>query len=287
MCLLHVFQTQFLTNSLKLSLSVVIKADTVVERQVHRDKHLYRGAKPQLGRETEECMEGEPILQQVYTDRLPLLGEFDSGSVEEEPEPEADIDREMVDQQIGTIAVNLKVSWELLQQASRSLDTVEKHHRGEEQLDSCSASSISSFSMSSTNLSGFSTAVGPHLKQYSLLPHRGDHWAKNLEAQFLSKDWELLKQEELALWLSHYPAQHQQYEQGWLMAFLSSACYMTESHSVGVDHSTEELSQYRSALDDSFFNILSGKKQQQVHGFTHQNVVLKVFFLLGTHISLY
>ncbi|XP_044078352.1 uncharacterized protein LOC122888243 isoform X3 [Siniperca chuatsi] len=282
---------------------VIIKADTVM------DKQPYRGVKPELGRERDECTEGESMLHQVYpyTDMLPLLGEFDSGSVKEELEQEAEINREIdeqldglnlskvtMDQQINTIAVNLKVSRELLQQAKRSLDTVEKHlqldHRGEDQLDSVTGlrdaspyihtvsscvSSISSFSMSSTNLSGVSTAVGPHSKWYRLLPHRGNHWANNLEAQLLSRDWEMMSQEELTLWLSHYPTEKQQYE-GWLLPFLSSGCYMTESRSVGAEHSKEELSQYRSALDDSLLNSLSGTKQQTCRSQENADITVEV-----------
>lgn len=216
-----------------------------MDRHVHLDKQLdkqlHRGAKPELGKERNECTEGESMLHEVI-DMLPLLGKFDSASVEEEPEPEADMDSEIVEQldglklskmttyqQISTIAVDLKVSQELLQQASRSLDTVEKHHhldhRGVEQLDSVTglrdappcihtvsscASSTSSFSMSSTNIS-VGTAVEPHSKWYSLLPRMGDHWGKNLETQLLRRNWELLSQAELALWLSHYPAEQQHY----------------------------------------------------------------------------
>ncbi|XP_032388960.1 uncharacterized protein tex14 isoform X2 [Etheostoma spectabile] len=260
------------------------KADTVVGRQ------LYRGEKPKLGRDRDEFMEGETILHHVYPykDMLHLHAEIDSVSFEEEPEPEAGIDKELVeqldslklisDQQISTIAVNLKVSRELLQQANRSLDTVEKHPQLDHpwldsatrlrdapsyiHTDASCTSSLSSFSMSSTNLSGVSVAVGPRSKHYCLLPHKGDQWGRNLEAQLLSRDWELLSQEELALWLNRYPADQQQYEEGWSPPWLSSGCYMTESRSVA-DHSTEELSQYRSALDSSFLNIVSGKKQQK------------------------
>ncbi|XP_078028296.1 uncharacterized protein LOC144464629 [Epinephelus lanceolatus] len=225
---------------------------------------------------------------------LPLLDEFELRSVEEEPEPEADIIWEIMeqldglklsklamDEQISTIAVNLKVSQELVQQANRSLDTVEKHlqlaHRGEDQLDSVTrlrdaplcihtesscSSSTSSFSMSFSNFSGGSAAVGPPSKQYTLLPRRRDNWVKNLEAQFLSRDWELLSQEELALWQSHYPAEQQQDEGDLSLPFLSLGCYKTESHSVGADDSTDKLSKYRSALDSSLLTILSGKKRQ-------------------------
>ncbi|XP_045894914.1 inactive serine/threonine-protein kinase TEX14-like isoform X1 [Micropterus dolomieu] len=304
---------------------VIIKADTAVERRVHQDKQLYRGVKPEMGRKRDEFTEGETMLHQEYTDMLPLLGKFDPGRVEEEHEPDADIDREIVEQlvglklskvtkdhQISTMAVNIKVSQELLQQAKKSLDTVEKHsqldHRGD-RLDSVTglrdappcihsfsscASSISSSSMSSTNLSGVSIAVGPHSKCYSLLPHKGDHWTKNLDAQLLSRDWELMSQEELTLWLSHYPAEQQQYEQGWLLPFVSCGCYMTESRSVGADDSKDELSQYKTALDDSFLNILSGKKQQVSSSQEKADVTVEVCrsadcgnLLLDTHNTKY
>ncbi|XP_028451557.1 uncharacterized protein tex14 isoform X3 [Perca flavescens] len=295
---------------------VKVKADTVVARQ------LYRGEEPKLGRDRDECMGGDTMLHQVYPykDMLHLLADFDSVSVEEEPEPEADIDRELVehldglklisDQQISTIAVNLKVSRELLQQANRSLDTVEKHrqldHRGLDSAtrlrdapsyihtDASCASSLSSFSMSTTNLSGVSAAVGPRSKQYCLLANRGDHWGRNLEAQLLSGDWELLSQEELALWLSRYPAEQQQYQGGWSLPWLSSGCYMTESPSVVADHSTEDLSQYRSALDSSLLNIVSGKKQQKSNSQENADVTMEVCrpaasgsLLLDTHNTKY
>ncbi|XP_037605266.1 inactive serine/threonine-protein kinase TEX14-like isoform X2 [Sebastes umbrosus] len=279
----------------------VMKADTVVERQVHLDRRLYRGAEPELGRDRDEYTVGGSPLHHVYTatpsytDVRPLLGEFASVSVEEEPEPEADTDRELVeqledlelsrrtmDQQISTIAVNLKVSRELLREATRSLDTVENppqlDHRGEEQLDSVTglrdapsyiytdsprASSVSSFSLSSTDLSGVSAAVGPRSKQYSLVPHRGEDWGKNLEAQLLSRVWELLSQEELALWLNHYPAEEQRHEEeeGRSLPLLSSGCSMTERRSEGADLSTEELSRYTSALDRSLLHILPEEQQ--------------------------
>ncbi|XP_056298613.1 uncharacterized protein LOC130211680 isoform X3 [Pseudoliparis swirei] len=247
------------------------------ERHVHLDKHLYRGAKPQPGRERTE---GESTFRQVYpyAGMLPLLGEFDSVSSEEEPEeePEAHIDREFVeqlddlniatDQQMSTIAVNLKVSRELLRQSSRSLDKVEKHL----QLDhsaSSRASSVSSFSTSSTNRSGVSAAVGPPSKHYSLFPHRGDAWGKKLEAQLLSRDWELLSQEELALWLSYYPAEQQQREGGRLR---------TGSRPVGADPDEEEPSLYRSALDSSLLHTLSEKQQTSSSSPENADVTMEV-----------
>ncbi|XP_028451556.1 uncharacterized protein tex14 isoform X2 [Perca flavescens] len=308
--------TEHNTQTWTFARPVKVKADTVVARQ------LYRGEEPKLGRDRDECMGGDTMLHQVYPykDMLHLLADFDSVSVEEEPEPEADIDRELVehldglklisDQQISTIAVNLKVSRELLQQANRSLDTVEKHrqldHRGLDSAtrlrdapsyihtDASCASSLSSFSMSTTNLSGVSAAVGPRSKQYCLLANRGDHWGRNLEAQLLSGDWELLSQEELALWLSRYPAEQQQYQGGWSLPWLSSGCYMTESPSVVADHSTEDLSQYRSALDSSLLNIVSGKKQQKSNSQENADVTMEVCrpaasgsLLLDTHNTKY
>ncbi|XP_031727423.1 inactive serine/threonine-protein kinase TEX14 isoform X2 [Anarrhichthys ocellatus] len=273
---------------------VTIKSDAVADRHVHLDKQLYRGAKPELGREREERTEGQPTLHQLYpyAGMLPLLGEFDSVSDEEESDIDREIEEQLdglkvpMDQQISTIAVNLKVSRELLQQANRSLDTVE--HREEDQADwlrdappyrctnSSRASSVSSFSTSSANLSGVSAAVGPLSKQYSLFPHRGDDWGKNLEAQLLSRDWELLSQEELALWLRHYPAEQQQYEEGCPLAFRSLGRYMTGSRPVGADHSEEEPSQYRSALDSSLLNIHSEKKQQTSSSAENADVTMEV-----------
>ncbi|XP_054481203.1 uncharacterized protein LOC129113089 [Anoplopoma fimbria] len=282
---------------------VTIQAD-VVERHVHLHKQLDRGAKAELRREErDERTEGESTLHQVYpyAGMLPLLCEYDSVSVEEEPDPYTD--REIVeqldglkiamDQQISTIAVNLKVSRELLQQANRSLDTVENQPqldpRGEGEVDcprdaprnrhtgSSSASSGSSSSTSFVDLSGLSAAVGPHSKRYSLYPHRGDGWGKNLEAQLLSRDWELLSQEELALWMSHYPAEQlQQYEEGRPLHFLLSSHYMTGSRPVGADDGAEELSQYRSALDSSLLNILSEKKQQTSSSPEHADITIEV-----------
>ncbi|XP_049891345.1 inactive serine/threonine-protein kinase TEX14-like [Epinephelus moara] len=300
---------------------VTVKADTIVKRQVHLDRQLYRGAKPELG-------QGESMFHQVCpsTHILPLLDEFELRSVEEEPEPEADIIWEIMeqldglklsklamDEQISTIAVNLKVSQELVQQANRSLDTVEKHlqlaHRGEDQLDSVTglrdaplcihtnsscSSSTSSFSMSFSNLSGGSAAVGPPSKQYTLLPRRRDNWVKKLEAQLLSREWELLSQEELALWQSHYPAEQQQDEGDLSLPFLSLGCYKTESHSVGADDSTDKLSKYRSALDSSLLTILSGKKQQISSSQENADITLEVCMpaaresqLLDTQITKY
>ncbi|XP_059207300.1 inactive serine/threonine-protein kinase TEX14-like isoform X2 [Centropristis striata] len=293
-------------NTLTLVRPGIIKADAVDERQVHLDKQQYRVARPELGRERDES-----ILHPSYPykDLLPLLGELDSLSDEEEPDPESDIDLEIAEQledlmlskmgmneQISTITVNLKVSQELLHQANRSLDTVERHtHRREDQLDSvtwlreappfthmdssCPSSTISNFSMSSTKLPGVNAAVGPHSKQYSLLPLMGDDWKKNLEAQLLNRDWELLSQEELDLWLSHFQVEQQQYEEG---------------HSVDADDSTEELSQYTSALDRSLLNILSGKKQETSSSQEEADVTVEVCrpadsgsLLLDTHNTKY
>ncbi|XP_056252492.1 inactive serine/threonine-protein kinase TEX14-like isoform X2 [Seriola aureovittata] len=278
---------------------VTIKAETAVERQTHLDRQLdrqsYSGAKPELERERDECTEVESMLQQVgpYTEMCSLLEEFYSGSAEEESETEADIDREIVelskitvDQQLSTILVNLKVSQELLQQANWSLDTVERvlllDHRTEDQLDSLTgfrdappSSSMSSFSISSTNTSGVNTAAAPPSKHYSLFLQREDHWVQNLEAQLLSRDWELLSHKDLALWQSHYPAEQQHYEQDWSLQ-LSSRSYMTESHSERADHSTNKLSQYRSALNDSLVNVFSGNKLQTSSSPEYANVTVEV-----------
>uniref|UniRef100_A0A3B4YEM0 Protein kinase domain-containing protein n=1 Tax=Seriola lalandi dorsalis TaxID=1841481 RepID=A0A3B4YEM0_SERLL len=287
-------------NSSQFHYKIPLSAETAVERQTHLDRQLdrqsYSGAKPKLERERDECTEVESMLQQVgpYTEMCSLLEEFYSGSAEEESETEADIDREIVelskitvDQQLSTILVNLKVSQELLQQANWSLDTVERvlllDHRTEDQLDSLTgfrdappSSSMSSFSISSTNTSGVNTAAAPPSKHYSLFLQREDHWVQNLEAQLLSRDWELLSHKDLALWQSHYPAEQQHYEQDWSLQ-LSSRSYMTESHSERADHSTNKLSQYRSALNDSLVNVFSGNKLQVSY-----KKAVKVFY--GRHL---
>ncbi|KAL3042236.1 hypothetical protein OYC64_020225 [Pagothenia borchgrevinki] len=235
----------------------VVHRPTYVQRQVFLDQQLLR--EPELERERDGCTEGEPVHYQVYPYPEPV-------SVEEEPEAETDTDGEMVEQlddlrlseretdhQISTMAVNLKVSWELLQQASRSLDTVEQHIE-EDPLDHLLRDAPSDIQTdSSSNYSGVSSAVGPPSKKYSVIPQGGEDWGRNLEAQLLSREWELLSQEELALWLSHYPLKEHEEEEGG-----SSDHYMT----VAADLSTEEQSHYTSAVDGSLPYIISGNKQQ-------------------------
>ncbi|KAG7222784.1 hypothetical protein INR49_016103 [Caranx melampygus] len=259
-------------------------AETVEEGQAHLGRQLDSGPEPELARDRDECTGGESMLHQdPYTDMCLLLGEF-CGGVKEEPDIEAAIDREIaelskitVDQQLSTILVNLKVSRELLQQANMSLDTVERglllDHGGEDQVDSVSrfrdvppnvrtgsscASSMSSLSVPS---SGINTAVAPHSKQYSFFQHSGDDWVKNMEAQLLSRDWELLSSEELASWLSHYPPKQQHYEHDRSLPLSPGRC-MAESRAERADHSTEELSQYRSALNDIVLSSTSEKELQ-------------------------
>ena len=196
-------------------------------------------------------MEGDCLLHQVYP--WHMLGGFDSGGVDEEPEADRktveDLDElkmsRIRQEQISTIKVNLKVSNELLQQIDRSLDRVEKHldHRRKDQLDSVTA-------LRDTGDWRHWTAVGPPRKEYSLLVHKGYEWAKNLEDQLRTGKFEFLSEEELDLWESHYPppAEELQCEQDRLLE-ASSAAYMTD------------LSQYRSAQD----HILSEEKDKQVH----------------------
>ncbi|XP_010784398.1 uncharacterized protein [Notothenia coriiceps] len=235
----------------------VVHRPTYVQRQVFLDQQLLR--EPELERERDGCTEGEPVHHQVYPYPEPV-------SVEEEPEAETDTDGEMVEQlddlrlseretdhQISTMAVNLKVSWELLQQASRSLDTVEQHIE-EDPLDQLLRDAPSDIQTdSSSNYSGVSSAVGPPSKKYSVIPQGGEDWGKSLEAQLLSREWELLSQEDLSLWLSNYPLKEHQEEEGG-----SSDHYMT----VAADLSTEEQSHYMSAVDGSLPYIISGNKQQ-------------------------
>ncbi|CAK6977315.1 uncharacterized protein LOC122994969 isoform X5 [Scomber scombrus] len=251
------------------------ETDTVMDRQAHLGTPLYRGAKPELWRERGECEAGKCMLHQVYP-YTHMLDEFDSGGVNEETDPAREILEELdntklskmiMQQQISTIVVNLKVAQELLQQSNQDLDTVEKHlqldHKWEDQLGTvtglrdtppcihASSSCALSLSMSSTNLSGVSTAVGPPSKYHSHLLHSKHHWTNNLEAQLLGRDWDLWSKEEVAL----------QCLQDWLLE-LSSACYMTGNLSEEAVHSTEELSQYRSALDYSLFTILPEERLQ-------------------------
>lgn len=264
------------------------EADTVMDRQPHLGRQLYRGAKPELWRERDECEAGKCMFHQVYP-YTHMLDEFDSGGVNEEPHPAREVLEELNDmklskmimqQQISSIVVNLKVAQELLQQANQDLDTVEKHlqldHKWEDQLVTvtglrdtppcihASSSCALSLSMSSTNLFGVSTAVGPPSKYHSHLLHSKHQWTNNLEAQLLGRDWELRSKEEVALWLCHYPPEQLQCLQDWLLE-LSSDCYMTGNLSEEAVHSTEELSQYRSAQDYSLFTILP-EERLQVHG---------------------
>ncbi|KAJ4929752.1 hypothetical protein JOQ06_018773 [Pogonophryne albipinna] len=235
----------------------VVHRPTYVQRQGFLDQQLLR--EPELERERDGCTEGEPVHHQVYPYPEPV-------SVEEEPEAETDTDGEMVEQlddlrlseretdhQISTMAVNLKVSWELLQQASRSLDTVEQHIE-EDPLDQLLRDAPSDIQTdSSSSYSGVRSAVGPPSKRYSVIPQGGEDWGRNLEAQLLSREWELLSQEELGLWLSYYPLKEHEEEEGG-----SSDHYMT----VAADLSTEEQSHYTSAVDGSLPYIISGNKQQ-------------------------
>ncbi|KAF3841425.1 hypothetical protein F7725_007287, partial [Dissostichus mawsoni] len=219
----------------------------------------------ELSVDPEEDLEPEVKTPNWHT----IVGEpeeRETVSVEEEPDAETDTDGEMLEQlddlrlseretdhQISTMAVNLKVSWELLKQASRSLDTVEQLIE-EDPLDHLLRDAPSDIQTdSSTNYSGVSSAVGPPSKKYSVIPQGGEDWGRNLEAQLLSREWELLSQKELALWLSHYPLKEHEEEEGG-----SSDHYMTWA----ADLSTEEQSHYTSAVDGSLPYIISGNKQQ-------------------------
>nr|XP_033954193.1 inactive serine/threonine-protein kinase TEX14-like [Pseudochaenichthys georgianus] len=235
----------------------VVHRPTYVQRQVVLDQQLLR--EPELQRERDGCTEGQPVHHPVYPYPEPV-------SAEEEPEAETDTDGEMAEQlhdlrlseretdhQLSTMAVNLRVSWELLQQASRSLDTVEQHME-EDPLDQLLRDAPSDIQTdSSSNCSGVHSAVGPPSKRYSVIPQGGEVWGRNLEAQLLSREWELLSQEELASWLSCYPLKEHEEEEGG-----SSDHYMT----VAADLSTEEQSHYASAVDGSLPYIISGNEQQ-------------------------
>ncbi|KAM8897233.1 uncharacterized protein tex14 isoform 2-T3 [Spinachia spinachia] len=247
------------------------------ERQVDLQE-LYTESKPER--------EGH-LFHQVYpyAGMLPLLGEFDSLSVEEQSE--SDVERVLAEQldgwkmatdpQISTIAVNVKVSRELVRQANRSLDLVEAppqlDYKCVETVDWLrhapryrhSDPSRTSFptSKSKTKLSGVSAAVGPPKKHYSLIPHGGEEWGKNLEAQLRSRNWEPLSQEELALWLSHYPVEQHQHVEGCPLPLPSPRRHASGSWPLGADPD-EELSHFTSALDHSLLSNLPVRKNSQI-----------------------
>lgn len=233
------------------------------------DTQLYRGAKPELWRERIECEVPKCMIHQVYPYTY-MLDEFDSGGLCELLDPDMEILEEQDDlskmitqQHISSIVVNLKVSQELLQQAKKDLETVEKRLQ---QLGSVrelgdNSSCASSLSMSSTNLSGVSAAVAPPSKYYRCPLHTGHHGTENLEVQLVGREWELGSKEEAAEWLSHYPVEQLQYKQDWSLE-LFSACCNTGNLSEEAVHSTEELSQYRSALDYSLLTIVTEDKLQ-------------------------
>lgn len=266
------------------------KTEAVAEGHVDLDQELYRKPKPER--------EGR-LFHQVYpyAGLLPLLGEFDPASTEEEPE--SDVDGELAEQlagwkmatdpQISTITVNVKVSQELLQQANRSLDAVEAppllDYRGVEDVDwrrdapryRHSDPSRASFptSKAKAKLCGVSAAVGPPKKHYSLIPPGGEEWGRNLEAQLQSTDWEPLSEEELSQWLSYYPVEQQHVP--------SSGRHASATSPLGAD-AGEELSQYTSALDHSLVSILPERKHTQVHGLHQQEYFLVT--IIGTHFSM-
>ncbi|XP_030009797.1 uncharacterized protein tex14 isoform X2 [Sphaeramia orbicularis] len=196
-------------------------------------------------------------------DILPLLGECDSSSEEEqgsdmaEPLTDVEASRMTIDQQISTIAVNLQVSRELLLQGNRNLDSVENYLQQncivDNQVDLCASSSIP---MSTIGLSEIIT--GPPSPQYGLLLHKGYQWAEHLEVQLMNGNWELLGDEELALWMDLYPAEQSQNESS-CKEFLAGS-KVADSVSDGADHDKDELTQYKTALCDS--SMMFGNPQQ-------------------------
>ncbi|KAM6983481.1 LOW QUALITY PROTEIN: inactive serine/threonine-protein kinase TEX14 [Tautogolabrus adspersus] len=262
---------------------VTPKASPEEERhEVPLYKQLDRRPQSEPDRERDKCSAGEPMLHHPHTLILPLLSESDSSSDDEEPdsvtddeepdsvtydeEPDADMEtveqlvglrQPKINQQTSTISLNLKVSRELLQEAHRSLDTVENHcqlvQRNATPCIHDNTSCDPFFSMSSEDPCGVTAAVGPPSEWYSFSPHGRDDWTENLVFQLLSRDFKLLSEEELSLWLSHYPADQTQCEQRGSLPGLSTG---------EADQCSEQLSQYVSALDDSDLNIMSDRKQQ-------------------------
>lgn len=191
-------------------------------------------------------------------DILPLLSECDSSSEEEQgsdmAESLTDVEASgmTIDQLISGIAVNLKVCRELLLQCNRNLESVENYLQGncvDNQVDTCASSSIYK------STTGLSAAIGPPSHQYGLLLHKGYQWAENLEVQLQTGNWELLGDEELALWMHHYPYEQSENDSYYKGIFASSK--VADSFSDGADHDPDELTQYETALCDS--GVTSGK----------------------------
>nr|XP_043897483.1 inactive serine/threonine-protein kinase TEX14-like [Solea senegalensis] len=236
-----------------------VKMKAVVDRQSHQDRQLhkqwYSGATSELWTERVEFSEEESVHHQVDTH---TESESETDSSEEQPDVEENIDREILeqleilklpkptaDQQINTFVVDLKVSQELLRQANQSLDTVEDHldfRDAPSSIHTVSSSAPSMFPLSTNHPGEGTAAAGRHSNQYSLLTQRGNDWSKNLEAQLQDRNWELMSEVELDLWLRHYPAEQQHFEQDRLLQ-LSSDCDMAEFYSVKTHHSEMELSQ--------------------------------------------
>lgn len=234
----------------------------------------------ELDKDTYRCTGGCSTC--CYSHTPPLRGNSGSDSDDEESDSDSDDEESdsdgvhedtdtkektedrrlsLVDQEISTILVNLKVSKELLHQANRSLDTVEKHHQLlRDQPDSVTAlTDAPSFPLAPADLCGVSAAVGPPSEQYTLFPQGGDDWTENLRAQLLSRDFKLLSEEELSLWLSLYPA----------MQLSEQSCSVPGLSSGGLEPCSEGHSCYVSAVDDS----VMFKKKQQVQDFTPQHFV--------------
>ncbi|KAG7516850.1 hypothetical protein JOB18_041869 [Solea senegalensis] len=273
----------------------------VVDRQSHQDRQLhkqwYSGATSELWTERVEFSEEESVHHQVDTH---TESESETDSSEEQPDVEENIDREILeqleilklpkptaDQQINTFVVDLKVSQELLRQANQSLDTVEDHldfRDAPSSIHTVSSSAPSMFPLSTNHPGEGTAAAGRHSNQYSLLTQRGKDWSKNLEAQLQDRNWELMSEVELDLWLRHYPAEQQHFEQDRLLQ-LSSDCDMAEFYSVKTHHSEMELSQMQQRLHRcvTLINCLSLMTNGAAATFMEINESIHAFTLITSY----
>ncbi|KAM4628388.1 inactive serine/threonine-protein kinase TEX14-like [Polymixia lowei] len=236
------------------------------EERLNSDLHAYRvGGLGPAGWTLQSTTIREPADRAVCCTTIrPVLDE-EAQSVEDDVEPEVKVTKkkaahdprldglmwsEVTQKCISFIVLNLKVSQVLLQQASSSLDAVQKWLK----LDKIKSSNLSRFQWDT------SSAVGPPSSQYRVLPHELHPRAKELEAQLLKG--EKLSQECLDLMISQWSPEKYQFQE-----HLSLDCPLDDYTTIecplkGTDSSKEELSHYTSVLEDCFVNVLPRKKQQ-------------------------
>ncbi|XP_029923999.1 uncharacterized protein tex14 [Myripristis murdjan] len=192
---------------------------------------------------------------------------FYEGSVEA-LEPEAEVNNAAVVKldslkksretkaKISSIMANRRECERLHKLAMRSLDVVENY------LQSQYLQFTSSSGPPPCSVSFYPEAFGPPSSEYHLLGGNPHPAVKRLEAQLQTGEFSLMSQEDLAFWLSQFPAVKQD-----CLQEPPSQDYVTMEGC----RSKEEPSLYSSALDDSFVNMLPHKKLQvrkqlEVHG---------------------